>query len=228
MDLTRSCSGCEYMSPLFSFLTRTELRLIDQNKFTILFRKGETIRKEGTSMTHVISVNSGLAKLYLEGIGSRNTILRIVKPTNFVGGPGIYLDNMHHFSITALQDSIVCFINMETFKKVIENNPAFMQEFIKDFSNNVLSVYKRLISLTQKQAAGRLADSLLYLARDIFSDTSIPSVITKNDIADLSSLSKVSVLQVLRQFQKEELISISRSRITILNQDKLSMISNFG
>ncbi|MDD5694740.1 MAG: hypothetical protein PHD61_05495 [Bacteroidales bacterium] len=34
-------------------------------------------------MSHVISVNSGLVRIYLEGVEDRNAIIRIVKPTNF-------------------------------------------------------------------------------------------------------------------------------------------------
>ena len=32
------------------------------------FKAGETIKKQGTFMSHVLSVNSGLAKLYIEEI----------------------------------------------------------------------------------------------------------------------------------------------------------------
>lgn len=87
---SRSCFGCQDKSPIFNFLKEDELALIDLHKFTIRFNKGETIRKQGTIMTHVLSLNSGLAKLYLEGAGNKNSIIRIVKPTNFIGGPGIY------------------------------------------------------------------------------------------------------------------------------------------
>jgi CRP/FNR family transcriptional regulator len=91
----RNCLGCEFKSPLFCFLTAEEIGQIDQIKLSVQFRKGETIRKQGTYMSHVLSINSGLAKLYLEGIDQRNAIIRIVKPTNFIGGPGIYLDQLH-------------------------------------------------------------------------------------------------------------------------------------
>jgi len=128
------------MSPLFKVLKEKELMLIEQNKYTIAFKKGETIRKQGTFLSHVISLNSGLAKVYLEGSGFSNAIMRIVKPTNFIGGPGIYYDKMHHYSVAAIQDSTVCFIDTEIFKKIIDANKAFAHEFMKDFGRNVVSV----------------------------------------------------------------------------------------
>ena len=86
-----SCLYCENKSPLFRLLTNEQLELVEQNRTHVIFQPGETIRKQGTKMTHVTSVNCGLAKLYLEGIDHRNVILRLIKPTNFIGGPGIYL-----------------------------------------------------------------------------------------------------------------------------------------
>ena len=164
----KNCIGCECMSPLFCLLSTEELKLVDANKLHVQFKAGETIRKQGTFMSHVISVNSGLAKLYLEGIEGRSAILRIVKPTNFIGGPGIYFDQMHHFSITALHDTSVCFIDLQVFKKVLKGNHLFAEEFLKDLSREVIKVYNRLIHLTQKQMPGRMADALLYLQDEIF------------------------------------------------------------
>ena len=215
------------MSPLFTVLKEHELEMVDQNKFTVMFKKGETIRKQGTYMSHVVSLNSGLAKLYLEGSGFRNAIIRIVKPTNFIGGPGIYLDSMHHYTVTAVQDSTVCFIDIEVFKKIIDLNKTFAHEFMKDFSRNILSVYTRLLSLTQKQSIGRMADTILYLFDEIFESNKIPLLFPKQDLADLSAMSKESAIQVLRQFNKEGIIRMTRDEMELLDRGRLVRMSQF-
>jgi CRP/FNR family transcriptional regulator len=212
---------------MFTVLKEKELDLIDQNKYTVAFKKGETIRKQGTFLSHVVSLNSGLAKLYLEGSGFSNAIIRIVKPTNFIGGPGIYFDKMHHYTVTALQDSTVCFIDTEVFKKIIDSNKAFAHEFMKDFSHNVISVYARLLSLTQKQAIGRMADTLQYLFDEIFESSRFAMLLTKQDLADLSGMSKESAIQVLRQFNKEGIIRMSRQEMELLDRDQLIRMSQF-
>jgi CRP/FNR family transcriptional regulator len=130
MDSERDCRDCPYKSPLFNLLTDEELRIVHENKHTVLYSKGETIIKQGTNMSHVLSVNDGLAKLYLEGPGNRNSIIRIVKPTSFVGGAGMYLDQFHHFTLTALKETRVCFIPVDIFKQLIITNKAFFEEFM--------------------------------------------------------------------------------------------------
>lgn len=224
----RTCIGCTCKSTLFELLNEEELTLIDKNKITVLFKKGETIRKQGTFMSHVLSLNSGLAKLYLEGIKEKNAILRIVKPTNFIGGPGIYLDQMHHFTVTALVDSTVCFIDLRVFKQIIDRNKSFALEFMKDFSRNILSVYNRLINLTQKQMPGRMADTLLYLFTEIFESTKFPRIISSNDLADLSGMSKDSAIKVLRAFDKEKILHISDNEMMLLDPEALKTISRIG
>jgi CRP/FNR family transcriptional regulator, polysaccharide utilization system transcription regulator len=224
----RNCFGCIYKASIFELLTGDELGRISQSKHTVHFKKGETIRKQGTAMTHVLSLNSGLAKLYLEGIGDRNAILRIVKPTNFIGGPGIYLDQMHHFTVTSLTDATVCFIDMQVFKEIIDQNRDFANEFMKDFSRNILSVYNRLVNLTQKQMPGRIADALLYLSGEIFNSPKISRIITNQDMADLSGMSKDSAVKVLREFDKEGIIRIEDHEIEILNTDALNRLSKVG
>ena len=223
-----NCISCECKSPLFRFLSDEELNMVQQNRINVVFKQGETIRKQGTVMTHVISVNRGLAKLYLEGVEQRNAILRLVKPTNFIGGPGIYLDLMHHYSVTALVESSVCFIDIHVFKKIIKQNSLFAEEFMKDFSRNTLLVYNRLISLTQKQMPGRMSDTLLYLFDDIFESNKFPMLVSKQDLADLSAMSKDSAVKVLREFQKEGLIRITDHEMEILDAGALKKISRIG
>ena len=225
---TRNCADCDVRCPLFNYLSPDELEMIDGNKLTVLFKKGETIRKQGTFMSHVLSLNSGFAKLYLEGIEQRNTIIRIVKPGNFIGGPGIYLDQMHHYTVTALEESMVCFIEVPVFRKIIDSNKEFAHEFMKDFSRNILSVYNRLVFLTQKQMPGRLADTLIYLFEEIFEQSKFKLTLSKQDLADLSAMSKESAIKVLRSFQNEGIIRVGEHDIELVDPDALRRISRFG
>jgi CRP/FNR family transcriptional regulator len=224
----RNCLNCDLKSPLFCFLSDAELAKVRENKITVVYRKGETIRKQGTYMSHVLSVNSGLAKLYLEGLDHHNAIIRIIKPTNFVGGPGIYLDRMHHYTISALTDTTVCFIDVDLFKELIDQNKTFAHELMKDFSKSILSVYNRLIFLTQKQMPGRMADTLTYLHEDIFESLRFSMLLSKQDLADLSGMAKDSAVKILRDFQNAGIIRLTESEVEILDPEALNRISRTG
>jgi CRP/FNR family transcriptional regulator len=202
--------------------------MVEKTKITVHFNTGETIRKQGTYMSHVLSVNSGLAKLYLEGNEHRNAIIRIVKPTNFIGGPGIFLDQRHHFTITALMDTVVCFIEVPVFVEIMDRNKQFAHEVLKDFSKNTLSVYNRLLFLTQKQMPGRMADTLIYLFDEIFESPKFKMVISRQDISELSGMSRESAIKILRQFQQDGIINLSENEMVLIDRDKLNLISRTG
>lgn len=224
---SNSCINCARKSPMFYFLSEKELELISNNRFEIKFKKGEIIRKQGTFLSHVISINSGLAKMYLEGHQGKNLIIRIIGSSNFIGGPGMYYDQRHHYSVIALVESTACFIEMNVFKQIIHSNSEFAAEFIKDISKNTLSTYDRLISISQKQIPGRMADALLYLSKEIFNSNIITSAITKKELSELTGMSKDSVIKILREFINEGILKMNQG-IEIINSEKLVKISNVG
>ena len=228
IDKERNCQICPYRSPLFNLLSEDELNLVHENKHSVRFNKGETIVKQGTSMSHVLSVNTGLAKLYLEGPDNRNAIIRIVRPTSFVGGAGMHLDQFHHFTLAALMETYVCFIRVDIFKELIYKNRTFFDEYMRDFSRNVLEIHNRLLFITQKQMPGRMADTLLYLFCNIFPGNSIPALLSKQDLADLSGMSKESAIKVLREFQNDGIININENEIALSDAATLQTISKHG
>ncbi|MGB4205336.1 MAG: Crp/Fnr family transcriptional regulator [Bacteroidales bacterium] len=225
---SHSCLGCEFKSPLFSHLSNEELEAVRKNRLSVVFNKGEIIRKQGTHLSHIIVISTGLAKVYIEGSTGRNSIINIVKPVTFVGGPGIFLDQIHHYSIAALIDTRVCFIDINVFKHLIDTNKQFANNLLKNFSQIMLDIYNRLINLTQKQMAGRMADALIYLFEDIFVSSKIDSSISKQDLAELSGMAKESAVKVLRDFHNAGYISISDSEILLLNIEALKRVSRTG
>jgi len=219
---------CGFDTPMFDFLSKTEEELIKQHRFEVNYKKGETIRKQGTFLSHVITLNSGLAKLYIEGIDNRDLILRIIKPSQFIGGPGMYSDLKHHYSVAALVHTSACFIDVKIFKEIIQTNAGFASEFMKEFSTKMLLTYDRLISLTQKQIPGRMADALIYLAKDTFNSKVIEGILSNQDLADLTSMSKDSAVKVIREFKNEGVLNIDKNSIEVTDMDALHKISNIG
>ena len=140
----------------------------------------------------------------------------------------MYIGQIHHFSITALVDSVVCFIDIKIFKQLLNENKEFAEEFMKDFSLNILSVYNRLIYLTQKQVHGKMADSLLYLFEDVFERLKFKMVLSKEDLADLSAMSKDSAVRVLKEFQNVGIIRFEDDDIELLDPEALKKISRIG
>jgi CRP/FNR family transcriptional regulator, polysaccharide utilization system transcription regulator len=224
-SVEKSCLTCAVKSPLLKILSEEELQQIDDSRTSVIYRKGETIRKQGAVLTHVISIGQGMAKVFLEGPNNNNVLLSILKPTSFVGGPGMFVDQIHHFTITALTECCVCFIKMSTFREMLNTNREFNDHYLKHISQVTLAAYNRLINLTQKPIRGRLADSLLYLADDVFERREFDISVTNQELSELVGMSRDNVVRNLKKFHQEGIITKTNGIIRIDDYEALKAIS---
>ena len=164
---THNCVDCNCKNSIFNTLNDQELTQINKSRYEVRFKAGEIMFKQGTSATHFLCLTKGLAKIYIEGLG-KNLILSLVKPIEYIFGPGIYVDNRHHYSASAVEDSTACLVEVSIFKQLIRNNPDFADEFIRRISTMTIFNFDQFVSLTQKQMNGRIADALFYLSDAIY------------------------------------------------------------
>ncbi len=223
-----SCCECNRKSEIFKYLSKDELALVDKHRTEVAYKPGEIIVKQGSPVTHVISFSSGLAKVSIEGHNQKNLILRFLTPTLFIGGPGLYVDRLHHFSVTALESSRVCFIDFSVFKTLIRQNCDFADAFIKYISKEGIFDYNRFISLTQKHMHGRIADALIYLDKEVFCNKESGIRISRNDLAEFTGMSADSAIRILKQMSLDGIIETQGRTLRILNIDELKKLSQIG
>jgi CRP/FNR family transcriptional regulator, polysaccharide utilization system transcription regulator len=222
-----NCVDCNCKTSVFGKLSVPELELMNENRFEVSFKAGEVMFKQGTPASHFLCITKGLAKIYIEGLG-KNLILGLVKPVEYIFGPGIYVDNRHHFSASAVEDSSACLVDANTYKQLVRKNPDFAEEFITRFSQQTIVNFNQFISLTQKQMHGRIADALIYLCEKIYCRNPFELTITRQDLADLSGMSKESAIRIMKEFKEEGILSSDGNIIHILNQGHLKDISEKG
>jgi CRP/FNR family transcriptional regulator len=223
-----TCEDCNRKSTLFNLLNPEETKILNEDRFEVVFKAGENIAKQGTNLTHIINLTSGYAKLYIEGINDRNLLLNLIGPYSILGGPGVFTDQRHHFSVTALEQCSVCFINVENFKKVINSNAVFTAKFLEHLNLKQAMLYDKLICLTQKQMHGKIADALIYLAEKIYMSLDFELTISRQDLADMTAMSKDSAIRILKEFEKDGIIKMDGRKTSIPRLELLKEISVKG
>jgi len=224
---SESCINCNCNSSIFKNLTSDELEQINQNRYTVHYKAREILFKQGTPFTHFVCLTKGLVKVYIEGYG-KNLILSLVKPINYILGPGVYVDNCHYYSASAVEDSTACLVDVNIFKQLIHRNPDFAEDFIKREAQQSIYNFDQIVSLTQKQMPGRIADVLFYLREQIYCANPFEITISRQDLADLSGMSKESSIRILKKLKEEGILSVNRNTIEILNEKQLRQISQTG
>lgn len=222
------CILCDRKAECFKHLSRDELKLFSETKTTIHYRKGETIIKQGTEFTHVVSFNSGLAKLNVEVKPDKNIMIGIIKPSEILGGPGMFSDNKYTFSVRALTDSTICLINVDIFKRIIRTNEKFADTFLSSFSNRYIQAINRLVTITHKQMHGRVAEALLYFSDTIYNSDKFELVLSRQELAEYTSMSKESISRILKDLNFENIIETQGRTVSILNKEKLILLKETG
>lgn len=221
------CRHCYAQNPLFHLLSEEELDILNNARAEVTFKKGEIIYKQGMPLTHLVIIHSGFGKIYIQGPKGKNLILSYSKAYDLNGGIGVFIDQIHHSSLMAVNDCDTCFIDVKAFNHVLRNNTAFMEGYLKDYSERVLQTYHQFALLTQKNMEGRLAESILYLKDRVFQNGSI-KFISKQDLAEFTAMSRESAIRVLKDFKDEGYIDFQGKIIHVLDVKSLQKIAQNG
>lgn len=231
MNSTQSikCFECDKKSLCFQQLTEDELKLTNENKVQIRFKKGEIISKQGTFITHVMYLKNGFAKVYKETDADNNLILDIIPDGKLIGLTSLFnSDNIARFSVAALTETIICSIDRKIIEKLIYKNNKFAKTVISSLNQEALQFYDKMASLTQKQMNGRVADALLYLSENIFQSGKFEMILSRKDLAEFTGMSTMSVVRTLKDLRKEDILEDEKGIMTIKNIDRLKKISQKG
>lgn len=222
------CLDCRLIHSVFKALPKEVLADVNKQRFEVRYNARETIMKQGAAATQVMTLTSGLAKLYHEGVDGKKLIIRLLKPGDMFGSPALYTDNRHAYTVSALEDCAACFLDASVFRKLIITQPLFAERYIRLINQELTRAYRIMNNLTHKQMPGRVADALLYLHNEIYQENPFHLVLSRQDLADLCSLSKESVVRILKEFKDEGLIRVANSDIEILDYEALNRISEIG
>jgi len=222
------CRNCELKTNLFCYMTDEQLSRLNKERKEVTFQANETIIKRGGPLTHILCITSGMAKVYIEDDTDKQILIGLVKPVQLIGGPGFLVDERNHITVTALEETKTCFIDVNDFKAVMKANSEFTIELVKYLNMRIIKYFDRILSLTHKHMHGKLAETLLYLADAVYNSDKFETLLNRQDLADMSAMTKESVIRILKEFNEEGIINSDISHFEILNKKLLRKINQTG
>lgn len=222
-----NCSLCEHKSIASQKLNENELSKLSVSCLAVKFKKGDLIIKQGMYSTNVAFLKKGLAKIHITG-PYHEQIVKIVKSSNYLGLPTTFGDKVNQYSVTAIDESEVCFIDISVFRMLLRTNPDFSDQILIELCQSELEAYNRCVNRTQKQIRGKIADVIINFSDNIYKAEQFPLPITQEDVGNMVDASRESVSRVLTEFAKDNIISMSGKQITITNRKMLQLISENG
>lgn len=226
------CRVClEREDSIFSVLDPRARETLMDNIICTHYKKGEVLYKEGDVPTGLICLAEGKVKVFKEGVGGREQIIRMAKPIGFVGYRALFANDYYSSSAIAIEDSVACLIEKNKITRLLRENSELAIRVIRYMAVELGFANERTVSLTQKHIRGRLAESLLFL-KDTYGyaedNATIKVYLSREDLANLSNMTTSNAIRTLSTFASEGVIAINGRKIKILDYKRLEKISDLG
>jgi CRP-like cAMP-binding protein len=221
----------ENQKSIFSVLTPEEKVELQNHTSLTSYRKNEYIFKEGDKPSGFMMLVTGKVKIFKEGVGGREQIIRMSKPMGLIGYRALFADENHIATAVTLEDSVIANVTMEFIQNKALKNSEFSLMLLRKFARELGFANIRTVTLTQKHIRGRLAESLILLADKYgfeHDNTTLKVYMSREDIANLSNMTTSNAIRTLSTFANEKLITIDGRKIKILDLYRLDRISKLG
>lgn len=170
-------------------------------------------------------LKQGKVKLSRYAADGREIILAILGPGEVFGELAISGQAHRDETAEALEDSMVCIINVPEMEMMLERNPRLNLSITKLIGLRRRKVESRLASLVFKSSEQRICSFIYESAKEYgqahSSGIELVLRLTHEDIAKLTATARPTVSAVFSDLEKRNIISYNRKRILIKNSDAL-------
>ncbi|MFA9388798.1 MAG: Crp/Fnr family transcriptional regulator [Prolixibacteraceae bacterium] len=225
--MANSCEHCLFISNAASKLSGTQIERLSSNCASITLKRGDLLMQQGALSSNIAYLKTGLAKIHITG-PYHEQIIKLIKAPTYLGIPNTFGDKINNYSVTVVEPSSVCFIDLDTFKYLLAQNDKFAYEIMLILCNYEIESFKKCALRTQKQIRGNIADVLLDLSKRIYDSPTFNLPLSRNEIGNLIDTSRESVSRIFSEFENDGIISVAGKKIDILDMIKLQLISDNG
>jgi CRP/FNR family transcriptional regulator len=140
----------------------------------------------------------------------------------------IFSEERYKYSVSALEDSVVCAVSLDFIKNLFLKNGAFAMALLTKISKINDKIINQTLDLRQKNLIGRVAFVMLYFAKEIYNTRVFDLPVSRKEIADYIGMSTANVIRTLSDFKREGIIKVFGKTIEIVDISKLEMLSKRG
>lgn len=203
--------------PMFADLTAKQLEALAEHMHERLVPAGSEIIGQQGRGDEVFFLLEGSLKVVRRREDGGEVILSILGPGEVVGELSV-TDGLEPWaSVVALEDSRVLWMDGDGFRDLVQEIPLVRQGLVDLLCHRVRRSNERLEALAAFDVEGRVASTLLALARQLgepkpAGGTRIPIPLTQADVAAMTGASRVRVNQVIAKFRSHGWVTLDGRR----------------
>ena len=226
------CASCSsWRHSLFSDLHDSELCEVSSSKKLAVHRRGQVLYSEGTRPLGLFCINSGVVKVYKTASNGKDQILHFAQRGELLGIAALLGGENYSNSATLVEDAKICFVPQDVFFGSLLHNPDLKARVAKSLSQKLGALEEKFVNATQKSVRERLAHTLLQLG-DTYGvegdkNPKIDLTLSRADLAGIVGTTSESIIRLLSEFNKDQLIGLEGKNIIIKDRPGLSRLSDF-
>jgi len=212
---------------VFCALNKEQLHELDSAKSCDVYRKGETIFREGSYPRGLYCVNNGKIKLSKSGSTGKEQILRFATGGDVMGYNSMLTNKPLVATATAIDDAAICFIPADQFFSLIKEDAKFSLNMLELTAKNWHTASRLLTDMAQKSSKQRLAEMLLWLKETfgLDEDDCIDIKLSREEIANMVGTATEAVIRLLSDLKKQGLILLEGKRIRLMDIHGLASLA---
>lgn len=211
-----NCETCTNKNCFIKVCSHEWISKIASAKTEMLYKKGHHIFRHGDPVAGMYFILRGKVKVLVNGYHDREQIVRLANDGHILGHRGLGAET-YPISAVAMEDSLICFVDNDTLKDAIMQNPKLSMALMMFYSRELRKTEIRMKYLGQMHVREKVAEALLLLMETfgINADSSLNVDISRQDIADIAGTTANRVTTQLNDLEDEKLIDRAKRKIII-------------
>ena len=202
---------------LFSGLREEELTSMVRVAVMKNYGKHASILREGEKSDALYIVAAGKVKVVLSTDGGKEVILAIIGKGEFFGEMAMIDEQPRSADVVAMEPTQILVIGKSDFINCLAHNPQMAFRIMQGLIQRLRNADRKIESLALMDVYGRVARTLLELAKPQDGKLVVGEKLSQQDLADMIGASREMVSRILRDLTVSGHIRVESKKI-ILNQ----------
>ncbi len=190
------------------------------------FQRGGLVFSEGDAGNGFYVIIDGKVKIFKLSFDGKEQILHILGPGEPFAEVAVFTGSAYPANAIALEKSRLFFFPRKAFVELIAKQPALAMNMLATLSLRLKQFAHMIEALSLKEVPGRLAAYILVDSKQNGKEQSIKLAVSKTQLASLLGTIPETLSRILAKMNKQGLIEIDGSTITIIDREGLAALAD--
>lgn len=204
--------------PLFTGLSKKGLDTVARHAVAKTYPPHSLLLREGERSDSLYIILYGKVKFYVCDEDGNEAILNIQGPGDFFGEMGLLDEAPRSASAMTMESTRVAVMTKSAFKECLASNPDIAYNLIRVLTQRVRVLSGSVRNLALLDVYGRVARTLLNMAKPLGKLLIIDQKLTHQEIASMVGASREMVSRILKDLGNKGYIKVERNRITLFEK----------